>query len=95
MRGNSAAGATSGDGSVTLIAADNSHAFKHLVLSNLGAASGFWSIDGGNTWLPLPAATTLTLNFFANNIGATLANGVKIKRIASGTDLSAVWGIVL
>lgn len=52
--------ATSGAGNVVLISAGGVQ-YNRLVISNKGTADGFFSVDGGNTWGYIPAATTASV----------------------------------
>jgi len=77
--------ATSGDTAVDAIA-DGLVMERQLVLINEGSVAGFWSIDGGTTWSRLPANCAMKLD----RNGAPFT-GVKVKRVAGGSDLSGVY----
>lgn len=55
-----------------------------LLITN-GAVAGFFSVDNGTTWAPLPASTTLTL------YGLQIETKVQVKRIAGGSNLAGVY----
>jgi hypothetical protein len=85
---------TSGDTSVALLtfpAAGSTTSERHgeLNIINEGAAAGFFSIDGEVTWARLPAASAVRVDLSKKPIaGGTV---VKVKRIASGTNLATVY----
>ena len=57
----------------------------HLRICNEGAAPGFYSTDGGTTWLRLPAGNAVTDDDVKG------MKGVQVKRVASGENLSSVF----
>jgi hypothetical protein len=81
---------TSGDTAVTALTNTAGSGRKPYVdIINEGAAAGFYSIDSGGTYARLPAASAIHLDLKHN----PLAEGttIKVKRVASGTDLSGVY----
>lgn len=76
---------TSGDAVVTLITV--TQMYNRLVIDNEGAAAGFFSVDGGTTWGRITASTKTVWTGRSNK-------NVLIKRVPSGTDMSAVYGWV-
>jgi len=77
---------TNGDTAVNLIA-NAEKAFVRRVWIVNGAVAGFFSIDGGNTYAYLKASVTTEIE-----LPAPQPVVVKVKRIASGTDLADVYG---
>ena len=79
--------------SVTLTGVDSapgiSGGIKHVRIVNEGAAAGFFSTDGGTNWARLPAQFVAE-HEFANPFPPANLN-LKVKRIASGTNLSGVY----
>jgi hypothetical protein len=85
--------ATSGDSAVTVIAASQT-ILRYVTFINEGAAAGFGSVDGGNTWVRIPAAAAATspVSVTINLSNQSKKNaGIQIKRVASGSDMSAVY----
>ncbi len=66
-----------------------------VTLINDNAVAGFYTLNGGDSvpiWARLPAgpcAITLDLR------GATVDLDLRVKRVASGTDLGGVWASAL
>lgn len=60
--------------------------YSQLAIINEGSVAGFFSIDGGTTWARLPATSSVVIPISTN------APSLKVKRIASGTDLAGIWG---
>jgi len=79
---------TTTDAAVDLIAFDPT-SFKtyHNVQITNGAVVGAFSIDGGVTWAYMAASTTYVLEHVAGGI-----RGVKVKRVAGGSDVADVYG---
>lgn len=78
--------ATTDDNAVAVLANANSDLASEITIIN-GAVDGFWSADGGATWMRLPANTSDTLNLRHCPIAAV----VKIKRIAGGSNMTGVF----
>jgi hypothetical protein len=79
--------ATSGDAAVDVFPA-GTKLDGEVNLINEGAAPGFVTLDGGTSWCRVPAGPC-SRTFSIRHLSGT-AN-VKIKRVASGTDMSAVY----
>jgi hypothetical protein len=78
--------ATTGDDPVELIAAQPNDVLHHVRIINEGAAPGFYSIDGGNTWERLPAQASIS------DDDVIVSNTpIMIKRVSGGTDLSGIF----
>lgn len=79
--------ATTDDTAVTALAADTSQAYlNEMVIINEGSAPGFFSIDGGTVWARLPAGPSSV------RIQQRQAyQGVKVKRVSGGTNLSGIY----
>jgi hypothetical protein len=78
--------ATTTNSAVQALAADAVNTYYHIRIVNEGAAAGFYSIDGGTTWSRLPASSVI------KNDGVKIADAaIQVKRIADGTNLSAVY----
>jgi hypothetical protein len=82
---------TSGDAAVTAIAADPTAIWRNVIITNTGAAAGFFSLDGGLSWHYLPAQiNNIPGGVFLNN--QVIVNcPIQIKRVPGGTDLSGVY----
>lgn len=93
---NTTAASTNSDAVVTVVTGGKpAVTIGALILINESAVAGFFTVDGV-TWLRLPASSTVTLPFrLWGGSGQTLKNGIQIKRIAGGTDLTGVWAYVL
>ena len=79
--------ATTSDTAVTAIAADTTQNYlNELVIINEGTTPGFFSIDGGTTWARIPAGPS-SVRIATRQI----YSGVKIKRVAGGSNLSGIW----
>ena len=74
--------ATTSDTAVTVLSSiDRDEADLHIL--NTSSVAGFFSIDGGTTWAYLPAGPCdLKL------AGVPSSASVKVKRIASGSNLT-------
>jgi len=82
--------ATTDDTAVELIAAQsNAGEFHHARIINAGAAPGFVSLDEGTSWHYMPANYVLEFDDILIR-----AVAVQVKRVASGTDLSDVYGSI-
>jgi photosystem II stability/assembly factor-like uncharacterized protein len=79
--------ATTSDTAVTALAADTSQAYlTEVFIINEGTTPGFFSIDGGTTWARLPAGPS-SVRIALRQI----YQGVKVKRVAGGSNLSGVY----
>ena len=82
--------ATSDDTAVTAIQYPTAtqgwmRVMKNAVVTNEGSEAGFVSVDGGATWIRLPASYTLILR------SIRISDSVLIKRVAGGANLSGVF----
>lgn len=78
--------ATNGDTAVTLL--DTSRSLvRRVTIINEGSVAGFFSVDNGANYARLPATSSVTVILQSQKPCV-----VKVKRIASGTDLANVWG---
>ena len=77
--------ATTSDTAVTVISSiDRDEADLHIL--NTSSVAGFFSIDGGTTWGYLPAGPCdIKLS------GVPSSASVKVKRIASGSNLTGIY----
>jgi hypothetical protein len=82
----STAVSTTSDTAVVAIAAPSNvnDIDTSLIILNEGGVVGFFSIDNGITWARLPAGG-ISLDFI------NLNQGVQVKRVAGGTNLSGIW----
>jgi hypothetical protein len=78
---------TSGDTAVDVISSSTGN-FERAVVHNTGAAAGFFSVDGGTIWHHIPAAASMSVTLPAGQSGNPT---IKVKRIASGTNMSGVY----
>lgn len=63
--------------------------YQQISVINTGAAPGFFAADGGandSSWVYVPASGSVTIT---GNLLVT-AGGIKIKRIAGGTNMTGV-----
>ena len=82
------AAATAGPNPVTAIALPSPACmYNHLTVWNGGSGAGFFSVDGGNTWAFIPAATAFRPGY-AESWQQSNSN-VQIKR--QTIDMSAVY----
>jgi hypothetical protein len=59
---------------------------NNVVIQNEGTIAGFASVDGGTTWIRLPAGPCdLTLH------GPFQSPSVQVKRVAAGSNLTGIW----
>lgn len=81
--------ATSSDTAETVIANSSGVIIRHgVTVINEGAVAGFFSINNGNNWFRLPAGpASVTLEIDK----LPFAPVVKVKRIASGSDVTGVY----
>ena len=81
--------ATSGDTAVDVFTSPTagSTGYTQVVVINEGAVAGFFSIDGGTTWARLPASSSI----ICKPANASVPS-LKVKRVASGTNLAGIWG---
>ena len=78
--------ATTDDNPITLIDATDQETIGHLTIINEGGVAGFFSVDGGETWLRLPANGARSLD------GLQVFNqAIQAKRVAGGSNLSGVY----
>jgi len=79
--------ATTTDAVVELIAATTERIFHSARITNEGTTPGFWSIDGGTTWERVAPQSSYT------DEGVEINNkAIQIKRVASGDDMTGVFG---
>ena len=63
--------------------------FRHVQVLNTSQVVGFFSIDGGTTWVYLPASGTQTLD------GVTIRRqAVQLKRVADAANVTGVFAAV-
>ncbi len=78
--------ATTTNSAVQALAADAVNTYYHIRICNESAAPGFYSVDGGTTWSRLPASSVI------RNDGVAIVNkAIQVKRVADGTNLSAIY----
>ena len=78
--------ATVADDAVEAIPIEEATALRNCRVVNTAVAGGFISF-GGDTWHYLPAATAaVPATALFNNIA--ISGAIRVKRIASGTDIS-------
>ena len=81
--------ATTSDIAITMIAADDQATRTHVAIINTGGVDGFWSIDGGNTWMPLIADL-----IYESMDNVSITKAIMVKRIPSGSNLTGLWAKV-
>lgn len=81
------AGATSGDGAITLIANANGETAYFVEGINNGTVDGFLSFDGGTTWMFLPKSSVRQWNLQRSPRSVV----VQAKRIPGGTDITGIY----
>jgi hypothetical protein len=82
--------ATVSDVAVECIAANANVDFHHLRIVNEGGVAGFFSFDGGATWHRLVGVTGAVTAIVLDGILIHNA-AVQVKRIAGGTNLTAIF----
>lgn len=80
--------ATTDDTAVSVFTSSSGYLVNQLTVINEGGVAGFFSDDGGTTWARLPATSSVTIK-----ITPPKAVDVKVKRVASGSNLSGVYAI--
>lgn len=80
--------ATTSDDAVEAISAANAKGARNAKVVNTAAAAGFVSFDGGSQWHYLPAATA-TVPYTQDYLNIPVSGAVQIKRVASGSNLTA------
>ena len=75
---------TSSDSPITALAAQTGKVFKKGFLWNpSGSAAGYWSVDGGTTWIDFEAGS-----FSIELPGGFYDQGVQIKRVPTGSNVT-------
>jgi hypothetical protein len=77
---------TSSDAEVTVLTLTQG-GYTEVVITNEGTVAGFVSIDNGSTWMRLPAGPS-SRTF---SVRGMLRMVVKVKRVASGSNLTGIW----
>lgn len=78
---------TNSNTAVTLVTLAKDELTTSVTIINEGSVAGFFSLDGGTTWARLPADCSLTIPHETNQ-------SILVKRVADGTDLADVYGMV-
>lgn len=77
--------ATNGDAAVDAISAAEANGANNVRVVNEQAVAGFFSCNNGSSWHRISASSSVILN----NI--RVSGAVKVKRVASGTDLTSIY----
>ena len=79
--------ATTSNTAVTLIANEANNTVSEVVVVNESAVAGFFSVDGGASWMRLKASASTIVDLRHQPIAAV----VLLKRVADGTDVTDVY----
>jgi hypothetical protein len=68
---------------------------RDIAMFNGGTVAGQFTIDGGTTWLALPAGTGVEINFIQTYGQPNTTMNFQLRRIPSGTDVTGITAYAL